>query len=212
MSPDWPKRSTPSGTIGLCGDGAEPRQRRRMEIADGDQRGARPQPRQQPPGDARPARARSAARQSRCSRSGEVIASSPAPRHVLGQLADGRRAPRGRRRRNRRSPVRLRAPARAANRRRRRSPRRGPGRAAASAARPAASTAGNRPTRRPRAGSRRTPSAAAPRARRQRPARNWRAPAGRCPISGSPIDWWAPPSGARVIPDGVATRMKRASW
>ena len=32
------------------------------------------------------------------------------------------------------------------------------------------------------------------------------------PISGEPIDWWAPPSGARVTPEGVPTTMKRASW
>jgi hypothetical protein len=32
------------------------------------------------------------------------------------------------------------------------------------------------------------------------------------PISGVPIDWWAPPSGASVVPDGVATRRKRAPW
>jgi hypothetical protein len=32
------------------------------------------------------------------------------------------------------------------------------------------------------------------------------------PVSGSPTDWCAPSSGARVIPEGVATRMKRASW
>ena len=32
------------------------------------------------------------------------------------------------------------------------------------------------------------------------------------PIRGVVVDWCAPPSGARVIPDGVATRMKRASW
>ena len=25
------------------------------------------------------------------------------------------------------------------------------------------------------------------------------------PISGVPIDWWAPPSGASVTPEGVAT-------
>ena len=29
------------------------------------------------------------------------------------------------------------------------------------------------------------------------------------PISGVPIDWCAPPSPASVMPDGVATRMKR---
>ena len=32
------------------------------------------------------------------------------------------------------------------------------------------------------------------------------------PMSGVTIDWWAPPSGASVRPDGVATSMKRASW
>jgi len=32
------------------------------------------------------------------------------------------------------------------------------------------------------------------------------------PMSGVPIDWCAPPSGASVTPDGVATSMKRASW
>ena len=32
------------------------------------------------------------------------------------------------------------------------------------------------------------------------------------PISGVAIDWWAPPSGASVTPDGVATRRNRASW
>jgi len=32
------------------------------------------------------------------------------------------------------------------------------------------------------------------------------------PMSGVAIDWWAPPSGASVTPDGVAARMKRASW
>src|SRR5215470_5054067 len=33
----------------------------------------------------------------------------------------------------------------------------------------------------------------------------------RQPISGSPTDWCAPPSGAKVMPEGVATRMNRAS-
>jgi hypothetical protein len=32
------------------------------------------------------------------------------------------------------------------------------------------------------------------------------------PISGEPIDWCAPPSGASVTPEGVPTIMKRASW
>ena len=32
------------------------------------------------------------------------------------------------------------------------------------------------------------------------------------PISGVAIDWCAPPSGASVTPDGVATSMKRAFW
>ncbi len=31
------------------------------------------------------------------------------------------------------------------------------------------------------------------------------------PISGSAIDWCAPPSPASVMPDGVATTMKRES-
>ena len=52
MSPDWPKRSTPSGTIALAGNRAQPGQGRRMEVADRDQRGARAQPRQQALGDA----------------------------------------------------------------------------------------------------------------------------------------------------------------
>ena len=30
------------------------------------------------------------------------------------------------------------------------------------------------------------------------------------PRAGVTIDWWAPPSGASVIPDGLATRTKRA--
>jgi len=32
------------------------------------------------------------------------------------------------------------------------------------------------------------------------------------PMRGVPIDWCAPPSGASVMPDGVATRRNRASW
>ena len=32
------------------------------------------------------------------------------------------------------------------------------------------------------------------------------------PIRGVAIDWCAPPSGASVMPDGVAATMKRASW
>ncbi len=32
------------------------------------------------------------------------------------------------------------------------------------------------------------------------------------PISGEPIDWCAPPSGASDTPEGVATSRKRASW
>ena len=32
------------------------------------------------------------------------------------------------------------------------------------------------------------------------------------PVSGVPIDWCAPPSGARVTPEGVPTIMNRASW
>jgi hypothetical protein len=32
------------------------------------------------------------------------------------------------------------------------------------------------------------------------------------PISGVVTDWCAPPSGASVMPEGVATSMKRASW
>ncbi len=32
------------------------------------------------------------------------------------------------------------------------------------------------------------------------------------PISGVAIDWCAPPSGASVMPDGVAATMNRASW
>jgi hypothetical protein len=35
----------------VAGDGAEPRQRRRVEVADGDEGGTRPQPRQHPFGD-----------------------------------------------------------------------------------------------------------------------------------------------------------------
>ena len=30
-------------------------------------------------------------------------------------------------------------------------------------------------------------------------------------INGVAMDWWAPPSGASVMPDGVATSRKRAS-
>ena len=32
------------------------------------------------------------------------------------------------------------------------------------------------------------------------------------PISGVATDWWAPPSGASEMPEGVATRRKRAPW
>ena len=32
------------------------------------------------------------------------------------------------------------------------------------------------------------------------------------PMSGVEIDWCAPPSGPSVMPEGVATTMKRASW
>ena len=32
------------------------------------------------------------------------------------------------------------------------------------------------------------------------------------PISGVPIDWCAPPSGASEMPDGVPATMKRESW
>ena len=30
------------------------------------------------------------------------------------------------------------------------------------------------------------------------------------PRAGVTTDWWAPPSGARLMPEGLATRMKRA--
>ena len=185
MSPDWPNRSTPSGTTTLPRDRAEPRQRRRVAVADRHQRGAGPQPRQQPLGDADLAGAPAPPASRGAAAPGEVIASSPAP-GTSSRARRGRRAPPARPRRNRRSPARRPAPARAANRRRRRSPRRAP---ASSVALGLVDRPGRQPeidrTRRPRAGFPRTPSAAAPPARRHRPARTPVSPGWPMPISGS---------------------------
>ena len=182
MSPDWPKWSTPSGTIALPRDRAEPGQRRRMAVDDRDQRraagAAAPSSRSATPGSAaRPG----AARQSRCRRSGEVTASSPAPatssrdRLVRGERLGRDRAAIGDRqlgaRRGLAQPVAA-----------------GDDRLGERPASIVALRLLERPRRQPeidrvarrRAGFGRRPSAAAPPARRHRPARRRSGRAGRC--------------------------------
>jgi hypothetical protein len=78
MSPGLAKAVDAERDDRIARDCAEPRQCGRVEVADGDERRTRPQPRQQSFGDTGLA-ANACRLPSRCTRSGEVIARSPAP-------------------------------------------------------------------------------------------------------------------------------------
>jgi hypothetical protein len=100
MSPDWPKRSTPRGTIALPAtapsqDNVAGWKSPTVTSA------ARGRSRANSCSDTPISPRARAARQSRCKRSGEVIARSPAP-GCLQRPPDARRTPPVRRRRNRR--------------------------------------------------------------------------------------------------------------
>ena len=208
MSPDWPKRRPPAARR-WPRHRAHPGERRRVAVGDGHQRGAGAQRRQQPLG-----RADRAGRQRRPPVAVQPSGRGDAKRPILAcprRARRERRSPRAARRRNRRSPAPHRAPAGAASRRRRRSPR--PGRVE----RPLRLL--ERPRRQPeidraavlvldlRKAQRSITASSSTKA-----GSNTVSPGWPMPISGAMIDWWAPPSGASVMPDGVATSRKRASW
>ncbi len=120
--------------------------------------------------------------------------------------------PRGRRPRSRRWPARPRVREEpASNRRgrwrlavRRSSP--------APAGSPAGSRAGGRPSRRRRPGGAPDAQARSTASSSTKAGSNAVSPGWPMPISGVITDWCAPPSGARLRPDGVATSRNRAPW